>query len=294
MALTDFSDLFASLQETAINNLVLQLQRQRPSMFNYGTISFVQHPEFLCYPLTGFIDEDVNRFGNPQVDLQNLLAIPGYSGPFGLEYCLQLRELSVDIHPGNVHILPPELAPLNAQRLSIKAKVCAGLGCPDQEFLKRITPIEKPFFPVIDLGSDITQPNRDKRPEDPKGQVPQEPPRPPDRPVQFGRPICFCLDLFAVLHAEREGDTVNPVLSLKLDNLEIVDLKPEELENMVECFMKTVIVMSLLPKMKLALNALVFNIAEVLTVEPTPVSPALPFNPALEDNQIKVFINLKP
>jgi hypothetical protein len=52
--------------------------------------------------------------------------------------------------------------------------------------------------------------------------------------------------------------------------------------------------MSLLPKMRLALKSLVFNIAEVLKVEPAPVSAALPFNPALEEHQIKVFINLKP
>lgn len=67
MALTQFSDLFASIHENAINNVVLQLQRQRPSLFNYGTDAFVQKPDRLCYPLSNFIDVDVTLFNNPVV-----------------------------------------------------------------------------------------------------------------------------------------------------------------------------------------------------------------------------------
>ena len=292
MALTQFSDLFASVHENAINNVVLQMQRQRPSLFNYGTVTFVQKPNRLCQPITNFIDGDVNLFGNPVVHKENLLTIPGYNGPYGMEYCLQLRELSIDIHPGNVHSLPPELTPLAKQRFSLKGKVCVGLGCPETEFLKEIAPVEKPFFPELDLGKDITQPNREPPKEDANSAGKDEPPKAPDRPVHFREPICFCLDLFAVFHLEMEGAADNPILALKLDNLEMVDVKPDGLENMVECFIKTMIIMSILPKVRLALRALVFNIAKVLTIEPTPVSANVPFNPALEDNQIKVFVNL--
>jgi hypothetical protein len=293
MALTQFSDLFASIHENAINNVVLQLQRQRPSLFNYGTDAFVRKPDRLCFPLLNFIDADVTLFNNPIVHKESLLAIPGYNGPYGMEYCLQLRELSIDIHPPNAHSLPPELVPLEKQRFSLKGKACAGLGCPERGFLNEIAPIEEPFFPVLDLGKDVTQPHKEPPKENPDDRGKEEPPKPPDRPVIFDRPICFCLDLFAVFHLEMQGSSDNPILALKLDNLEMVDIKPEGMENMVECFIKTVIVLSLLPKVRLALKALVFNIAEVLTIEPTPISASVPFNPALEDDQIKVFVNLK-
>src|SRR5438093_168308 len=132
MALTDHCDIFASIHETAFNNLVVELQRQRPSLFNYGTITFVNHPDLLCnQTLVAKVDKEVLTFGNPIVKEQPLLSIPGYTGPFGLEYCLQLAELSIDFHPGNVHTLPSELnPPLAKQHFSLKGRACAGLNCP--------------------------------------------------------------------------------------------------------------------------------------------------------------------
>jgi hypothetical protein len=292
MAFTQFSDLFASIHENAINNVVLQLQRQRPSLFNYGTHSFVLKPDKLCHSIANFIDQDVLLFDNDLVHEEKLLSIPGYNGPFGMEYCLQLRELSIDIHPGNRHDLPPDLSPLGKQRFSLKGKACVGLGCPDLGTLEEIAPIEKPYFPDLDLREYVTQPNKETSKKDGKEREKEESPKTPDRPVPFKRPICFCLDLFAVFHLQLEGSADDPILALKLDNLEIVDVKPEGLENIVECFIKTMIIMSILPKVRIALRALVLNVADVLTIEPTPTSTNVPFNPALEDDQIKIVINL--
>jgi len=34
------------------------------------------------------------------------------------------------------------------------------------------------------------------------------------------------------------------------------------------------------------------SVGNVLTIGPTPISPLVPFNPAIEDDQIKAFITL--
>lgn len=292
MAFTDHCDIFASIHENSFNNVVLQLQRQRPSLFNYGTTTFADHPELLCnQKIIRMVDPEVRTFGNPIVKEEPLLAIPGYDGPFGLEYCLQLAELSIDFHPSNVHVLPAELAPpLQPQHFSIKGRVCAGLDCPSKDILIKLAPTEKPFYPSIPTGGFVQQ---DKPPrEQPKdGPVVKQT---PTRPFPFNREgiICFCLDLFAVLHVQREGSANDPVIGLQLDNLEIVDIKPDGLENAVECFLRAMLIMGVLPKVKLALDALIFDVGKVLTIGPTLISPAVPFNPAIEDDQIKAFITL--
>jgi hypothetical protein len=295
MAFTDNCDIFASVHEQSFNNIVLHLQRQRPSLFNYGTMTFVSRPEFLCnQAIIRAIDPEVRAFGNPVVKEQPLLAIPGYDGPFGLEYCLQLAELSIDFHPGNVHALPPQLAPpLEPQRLSIKGRVCAGLNCPSADILNRVAPAEPPFFPVISTGTNFVHQDKPPRDKDPNKDGPLVT-RTPTQSFPFNREgiICFCLDLFAVLYVVREGTATDPVVALKLDNLEIVDVAPNGLENAVECFLKAMLIMGVLPKVKLALSALSFSVGNVLTIAPTAISAAVPFNPAIENDQIKVFVTL--
>jgi hypothetical protein len=296
MALTDHCDIFASVHERSFNNIVLQLQMQRPSLFNYGTMTFASHPDRLCnQKIIGKVDPEVKAFGNPIVKEQPLLAIPGYSGPFGLEYCLQLAELSIDFHPSNVHALPAELSPpLVAQHFSIKGRACAGLACPSTDVLIRLAPDDQAFFPVIATGTDFVQqgkPSRDPNNPSKDGPIVVQT---PTRPFPFNREgiICLCLDLFAVLHVEREGAAADPIVSLRLDNLEIVDIKPDGLENAAECFLKAMLIMGVLPKVKLALDALIFSVGHVLTIGPTPISAAVPFNPAIEDDQIKAFVTL--
>jgi hypothetical protein len=294
MAFTDHSDLFASIHEAAFNNVVLHLQRQRPSLFNYGTISFVKRPELLCnQAIVRMVDPEVRAFGNPIVKEQPLLAIPGYNGPYGLEYCLQLAELSIDFHPGNLHALPPQLTPpLATQRVSLKARACAGLNCPPLDLLIKLAPDERPYFPIVPTGTDFIRqekPPRDRPEKDEPIVV-----RSPTTPFPFNREVmlCFCLDLFAVLHVERVGSGKQTAVALRLDNLEIVDVTPAGLEDSVECFLKAMLVMGVLPKVKLALEALIFKVGDVLTIGPTPVSTQVPFNPAIEQDQIKVFVSL--
>ena len=119
---------------------------------------------------------------------------------------------------------------------------------------------------------------------------------PPPTAIPFDKLDCFCLDLYAVCHFEISGSPGNQRLVGKLDGLEIVDIQPEGLENSIECYMKLLIQMVVLPKVSVALDKIVFEIldgAASITILPTPISAAVPFNPAVEDNKLKVFINVE-
>ena len=122
-----------------------------------------------------------------------------------------------------MHALPPELAPpLAPQHFSIKGRACAGLDCPTTDLLVNLAPDEKSFFPVIKTGTDFVQqgkePSRNETPDPGKdGPLVTQT---PTRPFPFNRHgiLCFCLDLYAVLHVQRDGGPTDPVVSLKLDN----------------------------------------------------------------------------
>lgn len=296
MAFTDHCDVFASVHEKSFNNVVLALQRQRPSLFNYGTTTFAAHPELLCnQAIVRRVDPEVRAFGNPVVKEQPLLAIPGYSGPYGLEYCLQIAELSIDFHPGNVHALPPQLAPpLPPQHFSLKGRVCAGLDCPTTDLLIKLAPDEKPFYPSIGKGDGFVTQGKEPGRDPAGGKDGPVVVSTPSRPFPFNREgiLCFCLDLYAVLHVERQGPAGDPVIALRLDGLELVDIEPDGLENAAECFLRAMLIMGVLPKVRLALDALIFNVGKVLTIGPTPVSAAVPFNPSIEQDRIEAFVTL--
>lgn len=285
MAFTDHCDIFGAVHEKAFNNVVVHLQRQRPSLFNYGTISFVQNPRFLCNrKQIAAIDPDVVTFHNPVVHEEPLLRIPGYGGPYGLEYCFQLSELSIDFHPSNVHALPPQLQPpLAPQHFSLKGRVCAGLNCLPPELLRRIAPTDRSL-----LAGKTDAADRERKHDGPL--VLPSPSRPP--PFNPEQTICFCLDLYAVFHFERSGSGKAEVLLLALDNLELVDIAPDSLESMAECYLRTTLVLGVLPKVRIAVSSLVLKLGDVLAVGPTPISAAVPFNPAVEQDQVKAFVTL--
>ena len=104
MALTSNCDIFASLSEAAINAVVRNVSRQRPSMFNYGTSSFAANPQLMCRPIEVTANLPANQ---PRVMLETPIPVPGTGGAWGLEYCAQLTELMIDFHPGQlVNFLP--------------------------------------------------------------------------------------------------------------------------------------------------------------------------------------------
>jgi hypothetical protein len=263
--LTEFCDIFGAVNEAALNNIIADFQNQRPSLLNYGTATFAADPQRLCDPsFLSRVDKDVILFKNPLVSQADLLSIPLYAGPYGLEYCFQLTKFALDFQPSNVIQLPPALdPPLKNQAFALQASVCAGLGVPDAATIALAAQAPagtgKPTIPL---------------------------------PFTKANLVCLNLDVFAVLHVQQGGPLNDPYISLQLDGLEFPGLVPAGLESILESYIKIVLSLGLLPQIKVALSALVFNIADMLTIQPTAISANVPFNPSIEKDQIEVSLTL--
>ena len=294
MAFTDNCDIFGAVDEEGINRAVRHVMLQRPSLFNYGTDLFLTRPELLCVRIES--TSDVRRRGNPLFTVEDPLPILGTDNRFGVPFCFQLTRLEIDFHPGSVFALPPELSPpLKPQRFAFRVQVCGGLGCPPKDLIDKIGE-----FPLPDGKKPDTNPtggHKDPREErhDPK-RDPREP-QPPPTPLPTDRIDCFCLELIAVGHFEVQGAKGSQQFVVgKLDGLEIVDIKPEGMENSIECYLKLLIQLVVLPRLKFALERIAFDILDglaTITLFATPTSAKVPNNPAVEDNKLKVFINME-
>ena len=276
MALTASCDIYASVNEAGINRVVRQAMRQRPSLFNYGTLLFLRRPDLLCREIDAH--PVVLARGNPLISVEPPIPIVGTNGMYALDFCVQVPELEMDFSPGNVIALPPELSPpLAAQRLALHAMLCAGLGCPSDDIVAKLPPV---------IGNaDLSLTHRKELP--PGGR---------EQPfvIPFEDLNCFCLDLIAVAGGTVTGVAPNQLLLAKLMGLEIVDIKPEGLENSIECYARLVLKLVVLPQLSLHPIKFAQGITGLMTATlfPSPVPAKVPNNPALEDDQLKVFVDL--
>lgn len=305
MAFTDNCDIFGSVHEDGINLVVRHIMRQRPSLFNYATAFFKQADKLLCVPIEA--DPRVTKAGNPLFDEQDPIPILATPVKLGLNWCLQFTHVQLDFHPGNVFGLPPELGELAPQRVALRLKACFGLGCPPQDVIDQILPAIEVLATAEDEDKDGRARSASLAAASMTTHVP--PVSAPDRGEVIVLPTreitCFCLELFGVAHLEwgTIGNDPQQWLKVRLDGLEIVDLQPTPMENIIECYAATVLRLGILPQISLKMEKLIFDVTKMLqdndievgqhiTLQPTPISAAVPFNPAIEDNQLKVFVNL--
>jgi hypothetical protein len=216
------------------------------------------------------VSDDVTKYGNPLFTILPPLPVIGADSlPVGLSYCVQVREVELDFHPGNVFGLPPELDPLKDQRFALHFRACGALGCPDDRVLDRV--------PVVPPSQD-----RERQDKVPPVQVP-------------GKLDCFCLDVFVTGHFERAFILGRESLLGKVDGVEIVDIKPEGLENNLECYIRTAITLVLRQKLAVPLATFFISFPLVgmatVTLSPTP-NPPVPNNPAIEEDQLKAFMTM--
>jgi hypothetical protein len=287
MAFTDNCDVFGAVHEAGFNLILRHLGRQRPSLFNYGTQFFESHPDLLCRKID--VHPEVPRRGNPLVSAEDPLPIFGTDGLLGLDFCFQITGMKVDFHKGNVFNLPPELnPPLQPQRLALFVQVCAGIACPDREIAERFGEL------IAARVSPVRLPGAGDGRREEEGRNSHPPARLPPRPIPGSKVICFCLDVFAVAHVVIVTSAAGPRLAIRLDSLEIVDIKPEGLENSLECYIATTLRVGILPRLRIALDTMVLKLGKFATLllSLTPTSANVPNNPAIEDDQVKVFINV--
>ena len=88
---------------------------------------------------------------------------------------------------------------------------------------------------------------------------------------------------------------------LNMDGIELKDLAPVGLENSIECYIEILLERVLLPQISDVVSELAFSLQEIPPPPDTPnlgsiqisAATTVPNNPAIEDNQLKLFINLE-
>lgn len=262
MALTDNCDLFGSVHEDGITAVARQVMRQRPSLFNYGTAQIAANRKLWCRQVK--VAPDVLNFNDPIMTV--VPPLPLADTEYGVNYSFQITEAEIDFHPGNVVTLPSQLSPpLEGQHFAAHALVCGGVGCPPEGIVDDLRPL------------------RTKRRKHDRL-------RGPVTPLPTRKLECVCLEAFVVGHVEVDGDE----LAAKLDGLEIVDIGPDGLESSLECYLELLVKLAIVPQLRVALSKIVFDLLglAMITLAPTVTSVAVPNNPAIENDELKVFIDV--
>jgi hypothetical protein len=269
MGYTDNCDLYAAVNEAGLNLIAKHIMQQRPSLFNYATAAVTQNPQIACEPVD--YTTDITTYQNPVFTVEPPLPLFGVDAPkVELNYCAQLTAAEVDFYPGNVITLPAELnPPLPAQHFAMLARVCAGLDCAEKQ-IATIQP--SPSNPFV---------------------APPPPVIPSD-----GTLDCFCLDGYVIGHALIKnlfGQLL--VLTGEIDAVDVAEIAPPGLKQAINCYLRDTIELVLREKLYFPVtHTFFFDFAFLslpsITVVPTP-NPPVPNNPAIEDNQLKVFINFK-
>ncbi len=272
MAFTDQCDLYAAVHEDGINLVARHVMRQRPSWFNYATQYVSDHPQLACKRVSHTID--VTHYNNPLFTVVDAIPILGAdSPPVGLNFCAQLVKAEVDFYPGNVVSLPAPLSPpLQQQHLAMHVQICGGMDCPS-EFLGKFLPTPAQSPALFD-----------------RQQPPQKEVVPPTREL-----LCFCLDAFVVAHVAVENVGGKPCLVGIVDGVDVVGIEPKGLSANINCYLKTTFELLLREKLIFPISTMLFDIPllnlATISAQLT-TNPPIPNNPAIEEDQLKVFITL--
>jgi hypothetical protein len=280
MVYTADCDIYVAVHENGINKLIARLMLEVPSFFNFGSNYIAAYPQLACNPIQAApVDPEdplispVSISGIPSLLFNTSLnPFPTETPPIGTpvpfdlnipipspDFIVQLSQVQVDFYPGNVIALPSTITePLPTQHFAIHAQTFAGASCPSIPRLQIIG--ERGRRPRSDLD-------------------------------------CFSLDLYA------EGVLKNPntirFLNMNLDGLDIVGFKPDGLRQLIDCYLMyfTNGVLSSVSNSVNALLAETLNLESFLDYNPATftlqVSPStmVPSNPAVEDDQIKLFMD---
>jgi hypothetical protein len=203
-------------------------------------------PRYLVYGSPSFVPSTT-------IAETSMASIPFPGVPGGIQWRIRLSTPQVDLFKQSMP-LPPELA-LGPGRFSARMGVELCLDCGRLRIDPR-PPREKPG----------------ERPHDHDHEPPDDK-RHPLRAV-----TCCRLEVFAVGHVERVmTSTGEDAVVLAVDAVEIVDIKPDEVESVLECLL-FMILQAVLAEIRLPLRALRVGAFQL----------ALSVGPLIEDDQIKV------
>jgi hypothetical protein len=274
---------------------------QRPSLFNYGTTIIAQNSQLLCAPIVAA--PEVTLAGNPLITVMDPLPVIGTT--YGMNFCVQLAKGEIDFYPGNIFTLPPDLnPPLPAQSLALHFLVCAGIGCPTHRVV-----IPSPFGRLagtrnisknIDVGKQNNTYLYSSARQNEIGTsilgLSNQGNKTSDVTVLPTSELeCFCLDLFATGGCSIIGYVGNQMILPHVDGIDIAELAPTGLEKSIECYALVALNDGILPSVGSSISSLAFGMISLpngMGALQVSASTIVPNNPAIEDNQLKAFINL--
>lgn len=281
MPLTSNCDAIGIFPEDAFNKIIDLIRYQMPSTFNYATENLIKQKQF-CNRI--YADPVLEQMGKTIVTKVD--RVPVFGSNSGFDFCLQVNELKLDFHPSNTVVLPPELGSLAVQQFALSLKICAGLACGNSTQVvfnpKVITSnvVKTPSANVSDL-KNLSKKKISEIFNMDRGIV--------FNPFYDNGLSCFCMEVFAKLTVINDSN----FLSLKLIGLEIKDIEPVVLENIIECYVKKLLQETVFPKMKIAMSKLVFGLDSYATVSPMPTNSTIPFNPSVTNNNLTVYIKVQ-
>lgn len=315
MALTDHSDIYSALHEDGMDRIVGHLMRKRPSLFNYGTERLVDaaaggrvERRSLCASVD-YAPEVLKRVGqpipadadSPLMTEQDPLPVLGTDDLVALDYCVQVTDMELDFPPEDVDGDGPVVSDdgLGPQQFAASVVVCAGLACPDDD----------EFDGIADRLAELREAYDDL--DD------------PDRREALGLPIvpepetvhCFCLRVAVVGSVELvDRGAVSPVLVIEQSpHLAIDEIRIESFEDekfsvpggvaaSIECYLRSFVQLGLLPTLSrtleevipktLEMEFVVFDLEAARATVSLPTSEAIPNNPALEDDEFRMYVDV--
>lgn len=321
MAYTDYSDVYGALHEAGINRIITHLQRKRPSLFNYGTARVVAGayaaagtpaPEYVerrggrlspCETIPHAPEVRDRRWNNPLMTEEDPFPVGGTDGLVGMDYAVQVIDLGIDFAP------PTEELSFKEQQYAANASVCAGLGCPgDVELDEALEAIEQ-FRSYVERREDLELATATN-----------------DRELltEFGLPAvpradqlhCFCLDvevIGSVSMVDRptvEGPlTVPQSPKFEVDDIRLTDLEtmeefplPAGFVHSLECYIEVFLRLAVFPSLAetiertvqqaLAMQNPVLTLGGLTATVELPTSGAVPFNPTIEEDELRVYVDL--
>jgi len=206
---------------------------------------FTRRPRYLHYASPGIVQ--ATTLGVTQM---SAIAFPNIPG--GIEWEVELAIPVVDLHR-QTQPLPPELT-LGAGQLSVRTIVEICLSCRHDRIDVRPLPPTHGRDPRLD----------DFVPKDGKRRM---------------HTTCCRLGVFAVGHLERViTDNGEPGIAIAVDRIELVDIRPDEVESLLECLL-LMILRAVLASVRLPLSALRAGAFPLQLVR----------GPEIEDDQLKVY-----
>jgi hypothetical protein len=288
MAFTDNCDLYAAVSEDGVNLVARHIMQQRPSLFNYATAYVAAHPGLACAQVVH--TKDVDTYDNPLFTVEGPLPLLGVDAPpVGLNFSGQLVDAEIDFYPSSLFTLPNELnPPLAGQHLAFKMRICVGIDCPAIELIDGIQPWPPSKQPV-QPGPKGDRDGQSSSGAETKGSQPIVPPT--------GKLMCFCLDAFAVGHVEVTDLFGEPTLVGHVDAVDVVGVEPEGLHEAIDCYLRTTAELLLREKLSFpVVQTFLFHLSFLslpsVTVTLAP-NPPVPNNPAVQDDQCEIFIDIQ-